>query len=98
MLARMAPDGLVVAVASTAASNRARPMRRVRAKTRAPCDQAGRALWALVTSASAPAARACGGSAGWNPRWAPHAASTTSGMPCRCATVASAPTSPTVPT
>ena len=54
MLARMAPDGLVVAVASTAASNRARPIRRLRASTSAPCDQAGRALWALVTRASAP--------------------------------------------
>ena len=98
MLARIAPDGLVVAVASTPASKRARPIRPLRASTSAPCDHAGSALWALVTSASAPAASACGGSDGWNPRCAPHAASTTRGMPCACATAASAPTSPTVPT
>ena len=98
MLARIAPDGLVVAVASMPASNRARLIRRVRASTMAPCENAGSALWALVTTASAPAAIACGGSAGWKPRCAPHAASTTSGMPCRCATVARLATSPTVPT
>ena len=44
MLARIAPDGLVVAVASMPASKRARPIRRVRASTMAPCENGGQRL------------------------------------------------------
>ncbi len=68
MLANMVPDGLVVWVASKARSRRAGSRRAVRASTSAPWDQAGSALCALVTIASAPAASACGGKSGWKPR------------------------------
>ena len=102
MLARIAPAGLVVAVASTARSSRPAssnpPDAVVRASTTAACDTAGRVLCALITIASAPAARACGGSAGCRPKWAPHAASTTSGTPAACAAAARPRTSPVVPT
>ena len=57
VLARMAPAGLVVAVASTPASSRAGSIRSVRASTNAAWLQAGSVLWALVTIASAPHCR-----------------------------------------
>ena len=80
-LARIAPDGEVVAVASMARSSRSGASRSVRASTTAPWFRAGKVLCALVTTASAPAANGCGGRSGWLPRWAPHAASTSSGTP-----------------
>ena len=98
MLARTAPEGLVVAVASTDAANRAGSIRSVLARTIAPWLSAVSALWALITKASAPAASACGGRSGWKPKCPAQAASTTSGTPCRWAVAARAPVSPYVPT
>ncbi len=91
MLARIAPAGLVVAVASTPASRRAGSIRSVRASTRAAWLQAGSVLCALVTIASAPTCSGCGGRSGWKPKCAAHAASTISGTWCACATSGQAP-------
>ena len=41
----------------------------------------GRVLWRLATARSAPWAMALGGKAGWKPRWAPWASSTSTGTP-----------------
>ena len=87
MLARIAPAGLVVWVASTARSRRSASSRSVRASTRAAWENAGRVLWALVTSASAPCASACLGRSGWKPKCPAHAASTTRGTSCSCTPV-----------
>ena len=96
--ARIVPDDDVVAVASVARSSRSASKNRVRATTTAPWFNAGRVLWALVTTASAPAANGCGGRSGWLPRWAPHAASTTRGTPAARVTSLIAPMSAQVPT
>ena len=77
------PAGLVVCVASTPASSRAGSMRSVRARTSAAWLHAGSVLWALTTIASAPSCRACRGSAGWKPKCAAQAASTTKRDPVR---------------
>jgi hypothetical protein len=98
VLARTAPAGLVVAVASTPASSLAGSSRPVRARTRAAWLHAGSVLCALTTMASAPSSSACGGRSGWKPKCAAHAASTTRGTPCSCAAAANPATSPTVPT
>ncbi len=54
-------------------------------------------LCVLVSIASAPCESAVGGSASWKPKCGPHAWSTTSGTPARCATSAQAATSAAIP-
>ena len=101
MLARIAPAGLVVWVASKPRSSRPGssrpPDRRVRASSSAAWLHAGSVLCALVMRASAPSASACGGTAGEKPKWAAQAASTTSGTPAACAAAAWAAMSERVP-
>ena len=80
-VARIAAAGLVVSSSSKDSSSRARSSDSPRASRYAPCVKAVSVLCAEVTIASAPSASACGGSDGWNPRCAPQAWSTTSGMP-----------------
>ena len=77
----MAALGLVVCSSSKHSSSRARSMRSPRASTIEPWVKAVRFLCVEVTMPSAPRAIACFGRAGWKPRCAPHAWSTTSGTP-----------------
>ncbi len=97
MLARIAPDGLVVCVASNARWSRSASIRSVLARTRDAWLKAGSILCALVTIASAPAWRAWRGYPAAKPRWAPHAWSTTTGMPCSWAAHVMAGRSESVP-
>ena len=80
-LARSAAETLVVWRSSNASSSRSRSRKPPRARRKALCVKAARVLCDEATKASAPAARACGGTAGWKPKCAPQAWSITSGTP-----------------